>query len=298
MHPAIFRQSMWKGWALSRTVKKKSCTTRRWKWQWWEIPRSVWAWGWVHSQHHVFSSSIFFRLFLPQNFSAEMCASGTICWLNLALSGGVSKRRGWQPPWQPLFCPLPSSPERAPVPGTAAASPGEGAAVAGARQQIPLSLPSQKCVQLLLSHVSQCPVFLSWFIGFGEFSLSCLMGKKYFVCPLLCSAVQAHGITDKKSRLCPGIRNNPFFISQEKKSSLCYVLCWSFARSSPPLIQERHSKQLRWFLWNEMTECRAHMQNPFRNSLGIFSGLRCLNTWAKNRQVSQKQHPGKEARKH
>lgn len=94
-----------------------------------------------------------------------------------------------------------------------------------------------------IPYVSQCSVFQSWFIeSWGLFFV--LLKRNAF--PVHCSAVQAHRITDKKSRLCTGIRHSPFSC-QEEKTSLCYVLCWSFARSRLPLTRDKHSKQLRYY---------------------------------------------------
>lgn len=119
-----------------------------------------------------FRSHFFPWLFLLQNFSAQVCASNTICWLNLALTGRVSKGRGAdRPHGQMLFCPFHSCPRRAPILG-ADGSQHQDAAVGEERQPIPISVSQARNYAVTPTpHISvfwlSVLVHRSW--GFGGF---------------------------------------------------------------------------------------------------------------------------------
>lgn len=135
------------------------------------IPGFMWAWGCVHLQHCVLSQ-FFPWWFLLQNFSEEVCASNTICWLNLALTGRVGKGSGADSfHGQLLFCTFHSCPRRAPMLGVAG-SQHQDAAVGEERKPIPFSVSQARSYAVTpTSHVSMfwlsVLVHRSW--GFGGF---------------------------------------------------------------------------------------------------------------------------------
>lgn len=115
-------------------------------------------------------------LFLSQNFSAEACASNTICWLNLALSGAAGRGSG------------------AGSPSVGNSLPREGSCARGSRQPAPgskpLSQPPKPEMRPVtpIPRVSQCSGFQSGFTGvggLGGFKSRRWMGKKCLTAALL-----------------------------------------------------------------------------------------------------------------
>lgn len=117
-----------------RTVKMESCMAFVWKWQWQWFPGP-------YEPEFVLTPSTTTTLLVPfffpwllillQNFSAEACASNTICWLNVAQARGAGKGRGADSPLcSHFFGPSSSCPAWVSVPGAAVSQP-QGAAEAG-----------------------------------------------------------------------------------------------------------------------------------------------------------------------
>lgn len=205
----------------------------------------MWAWVCTHFHSHVFSGSIFFTdhssgKAFPQRCVRALPSAGWTqhCPEEWAQAGAGS------PQGRLFFVPCLPPRERSLCLGQQQPALGKELRWQHphSRSQCQSSQPEMHAVTPI-PYVSQCSVFQSWFIEFWGFFF--VMPKRNAL-PVHFSAVQAHGITYKTSRLCTGIRHSPF-PSQEEKTSLCYVLCWSFARSRPPLTQDKHSKQLRYF---------------------------------------------------
>lgn len=159
------------------------------------------------------------------------------------------RQRGWQPLGGQF-----SAPGGLLCPGQPTASAGEQTPVSAsqARNASSYSYPTRLSMFRLSVRFHR-----SW--GLGGLQITPLNGEEM---PDRRSAQLPRDTrADTNSGPHAGMRHNPFSASRERRA-LCVV---PFGRSCPPLIQDKHAKQLRSFLWNEITEQRKHVQNPSRN---------------------------------
>lgn len=235
----------------------------------------MWAWVCVRSQHRDYPRSVF-PLMIPL---AKLLCRGVCQQYHLLAKPSTVQRSGQRQradsPHGGCFSPLALLPQVGSC-AWGSRQPALGNRCGRGKAANPyFNLPSQKCIRLLLSHISlNVLAFSPGSQGLGLGAFNCSTGKRCLAWPPLCWAAR-HKEEQTQTPDCMQGSGTISSTSQEKKSSLCYALCRSFARSSPHLIQDKRAKQLRSFLWNEITERREHVQNPFRNwAEGVFT--RCF----------------------
>lgn len=183
----------------------------------------MWAWVCVRSQHRDYPRSVF-PLMIPL---AKLLCRGVCQQYHLLAKPSTVQRSGQRQradsPHGGCFSPLALLPQVGSC-AWGSRQPALGNRCGRGKAANPyFNLPSQKCIRLLLSHISlNVLAFSPGSQGLGLGAFNCSTGKRCLAWPPLCWAAQTQGRADTNSRLYAGIRHNLFHVSGKKELS---VLC-------------------------------------------------------------------------